>query len=111
MVERCPACRAKNPGRDVCRRCHADLHWLTCICVALRYEEHQMVQCLLQNKMTKAHHHLNQAMRLNQTGLTQALAGFLKWGSRSHPPLGTHHHPHKNRDSCSEVPEFPPLRE
>lgn len=83
MVERCPACRAKEPGVDVCRRCHAELHWLTRIHATVQHEEGRVVQYMLHNKMAKARSCLQRTVKLKDTELTRALLGFLEWKSHT----------------------------
>lgn len=92
MIERCPACKARKPGHETCRRCQANLRWLSRIQAAVEHEEYCVVQQLLQNRPALAQKHLHKAMPLHQTGFVQALAGFMAWQEsetfiESPPPL------------------------
>lgn len=62
MIERCPACGARTPGHEICRRCGAELHWLTRIDTARQLEERLALQALVKGDRTGALIHLEQAM-------------------------------------------------
>ncbi len=79
MVNRCPACGARNPGVEVCRRCECELLGLARILDTARYEEQQSVRCLLRGEIAQARTHAEHARILDQRGLGSVLTGFLSW--------------------------------
>ena len=83
MVERCPACGARNPGAETCRRCGCALQKLVQLREAARQAERQAVGCLLWGEDGQARAYAEQAQMLDRQGLGAVLAGFVAWRRRN----------------------------
>ncbi|MBF0460457.1 MAG: hypothetical protein HQL87_03595 [Magnetococcales bacterium] len=83
MVARCPACGARAPGAEVCRRCGCGLQGLLQIQAAAWQAERQAVRGLLQGDEALAREEAARAMVLDKQGMGSVLAGFVAWRSAS----------------------------
>ncbi len=79
MIARCPACGARNPGTETCRRCGCELHLLARLLKTARDAERRAVDALSRGKIAQACTHAELAKELDYHGLGPVLDGFLAW--------------------------------
>ena len=78
-LERCPICRARPRGGDVCPRCGAGLGRLTRVAAAAEAAERDAANHLLEGRVAAARAALADAAGLRRSALGDALADFAGW--------------------------------
>ena len=99
-MERCPVCRARlSGGAHACPRCSADLGLLLDIEAARERREFTALERLARGDPRGAVEAAEQALTLQRTPLTVALAGFARHLAELHDRTGA---------TAAESPESPP---
>lgn len=105
-MERCPVCRSRLRGANLCGRCGTDLALPLAIAAKAEHALARAVRCIADGEVDAARVHVREAQSLQRTPLARALWGFV--GQLAEEESRPHQGEDASEELAPEEPECPP---